>query len=184
MTTKKWVLDPAHSELQFKVKHLMVSNVTGSFSHFEIEAETAAEDFHDAVINVTVKTGSVTTGPADRDKHLKSADFFDAEKYPEIKFISTRFHRLDEEGNYELDGNLTIKDIMKPVKLHVEYGGSVRDPWGNIKTAFSIQGKINRKDWGLNYNAVLETGGVLISDEVRILAEVQMTEAVPENANA
>jgi polyisoprenoid-binding protein YceI len=184
MSTKKWILDPAHSELQFKVKHLMVSNVTGSFADFQIETETASEDFRDARISAVVKTGSVTTGPKDRDKHLQSEDFFDTEKFPEMKFVSTGFHKVNDDGDYSLEGDLTIKEVTKPVKLQVEYGGTVVDPWGNVKSAFSVQGKINRSDWGLTYNAALETGGVVVSDEVRILAEVQMTEVVKEPSEA
>ncbi|MGH7240455.1 MAG: YceI family protein, partial [Candidatus Saccharimonadales bacterium] len=182
METKKWVSDQAHSELQFKVKHLMITNVTGDFTDFNVETESESPDFQDAKIKVTIKTDSVKTGPADRDKHLKSADFFDTEKYPEIKFVSTRFRKVNEDGGYVLEGNLTIKDVTTPVSLNVEYGGSVKDPWGNVKSAFSVQGKISRKDWGLNYNAALETGGVVVSDEVRILAEVQMTVVVEEPA--
>jgi polyisoprenoid-binding protein YceI len=184
MATKKWVSDLAHSELQFKVKHLMITNVTGYFTDFQVEAESESPNFEDAKIRVTVKTDSVKTGPADRDKHLKSADFFDTEKYPEIRFVSTSFRKGDEDGDYLLEGNLTIKDVTAPVRLSVEYAGSVKDPWGNVKAAFSLQGKINRKDWGLNYNATLETGGVLVSDEVRILAELQMTAVVEEPAEA
>lgn len=182
MKTKKWVSDPAHSELQFKVKHLMVSNVTGGFQDFQAEAESTAEDFQDARIRLSARIDSVSTGPADRDKHLKSADFFDAEQYPELKFESTEFRKLNDEGEYELFGNLTIKGVARPVKLRAEYGGSITDPWGNFKTAFSVQGKISRKDWGLNYNAALEAGGVMISDEVRIFAELQMVEVVSEEA--
>lgn len=178
MATKKWISDPAHSELQFKVKHLMITNVTGSFTDFSVETTGQAADFQDAKITVSVRTDSVKTGPQDRDKHLQSADFFDSEKYPEIKFVSTRFRKMNEEGDYVLEGDLTIKDATVPVSLNVEFGGTVKDPWGNVKSAFSVQGKINRKQWGLNYNATLETGGVLVSDEVRILAEVQMTEVV------
>jgi polyisoprenoid-binding protein YceI len=180
MKTKKWTSDLAHSELQFKVKHLMVSNVTGSFRDFQVEAETTGEDFQNARIRLTAQIDSVSTGPADRDKHLKSADFFDAEKYPDLRFESTEFRKLNDEDEYELLGNLTIKGVTQPVKLRVEYGGSVTDPWGNFKAAFSVQGKISRKLWGLNYNAALEAGGVMISDDVRILAEVQMTQVVEE----
>jgi polyisoprenoid-binding protein YceI len=182
MATKKWASDLAHSELQFKVKHLMITNVTGDFTDFNVETESESPDFQDAKIQVTIKTDSVKTGPVDRDKHLKSADFFDTEKYPEIKFASTGFRKVNDEGVYVLEGNLTIKDVTAPVSLKVEYGGSVKDPWGNVKAAFSVQGKINRKDWGLNYNATLETGGVLVSDEVRIFAELQMTVVVEEPA--
>lgn len=180
MATKKWTLDPAHSELQFKAKHLMVSKVTGNFKDFQVAVESGADDFQDAQVSVVVNVDSVSTGPADRDHHLKSEDFFDVAHYPDMKFNSTKFRKMNDEGDYELDGALTIRGVTKPVKLRVEFGGVVRDPWGNIKSAFSVEGKIKRSDWGLNYNATLETGGVLLSDEIRILAEVQMVEAVEE----
>lgn len=183
MANKKWTLDLAHSELQFKVKHLMVSNVTGSFRSFHAEVTSASDDFTDAAIKAVVKVDSVETGPKDRDHHLKSADFFDAVQYPEITFVSTSFRKVSGD-DYELQGDLTIKGVTRPVKLQAEFGGSARDPWGNVKTAFSLTGKINRADWGLNYNAVLETGGVLLSDEVKILAEVQMTEVVAQQEPA
>lgn len=154
----------------------MVTNVRGSFDSFEVEAESEADDFQDARISARIQTASVNTGAADRDTHLRSADFFDVDHYPEMRFVSTGFRKMNTEGDYELDGELTILSVTKPVKLRVEYGGSIKDPWGNIKAAFSVEGKISRKDWGLNWNAALETGGVLVSDEVRILAELQMVE--------
>lgn len=184
MATKRWVLDPAHSELQFKIKHLMVSNVTGSFTDFKAEATSNTEDFQDAAIVATISVDSISTRSADRDEHLLSKDFFDSENHPEIKFVSTGFNKTNEEDVYELSGGLTIKGETRPIKLKAEYGGIAKDPWGNIKTAFSLQGKINRADWGLNYNAALETGGVLLSEEVRILAEIQMAEAVEQEVTA
>ncbi|GAA4318023.1 YceI family protein [Compostibacter hankyongensis] len=176
MATKQWVSDPAHSEIQFKVKHLMVTNITGSFKQFSASAESSRDDFQDAKISFSADIASVDTGNEQRNGHLLAADFFDAEKFPQLSFVSTAFRKINDEGDYELDGNLTIKDVTKPVKLRA-VGGAVTDPWGNVKTAFSVEGKINRTDWGLSYNAALETGGVLISEDVRILAEVQMTES-------
>jgi polyisoprenoid-binding protein YceI len=175
MSTKKWSLDPAHSELQFKVKHMMVSNVTGDFQNFQVEVETPEETLENAKIKFTAETDSVSTGNAQRDGHLKSGDFFDSTKFPELTFQSSSFKKLNQDGEYELKGDLTIKNVTKPVTLKVNHGGTAKDPWGNTKAGFSVSGKINRKDWGLNYNAVLETGGVLVSDEVRILAELEMT---------
>lgn len=175
MSNTKWTLDPAHSELQFKVKHMMVSNVTGDFQNFQVEVETPEENLENAKIKFIAETDSVSTGNAQRDGHLKSGDFFDSAKFPELKFESSSFKKLTEDGEYELKGNLTIKDITKPVTLKVNHGGTAKDPWGNTRSGFSVSGKINRKEWGLNYNAVLETGGVLVSDEVRILAELEMT---------
>lgn len=169
-TTPQWTLDLSHSELSFKVKHLMISNVKGVFRKFSANIDGA--DFTKAPITVTIDSASVFTNDDNRDGHLKGADFFDAEKYPEIVFKSTAFTKVDDE-NYELKGQLTIKDISKEVTLNVEYGGIGKDPWGHEKAAFTVNGKINRTDWGLNWNAALEAGGVLVSEEVRISADVQ-----------
>ncbi len=173
MTAKTtWILDPAHSEISFRVKHLMISNVKGVFTEFSAETSTENDDFSQASITVNINTASVNTGNADRDAHLRSADFFDAGTFPAINFTSDSLTKKDDE-NYKLSGELTIRGISKPISLDVEYGGLMKDPWGNVKAGFSVSGKINRKDWGLNWNAALETGGVLVSDEVRISAEVQ-----------
>lgn len=172
MSTTKWALDPTHSEIQFKAKHLMITNVTGSFGSFNAIAETEGDDFSTAKVTFTAQTNSVDTGNEQRDGHLKSAEFFDAEKHPEMKFESTKMEK--QSGNeYILHGNLTIKGISKPVKLNVEYGGIQKDPWGNMKAGFSLNGKIHRNDWGLNWNAALETGGVLVSEEIKIQSEIQ-----------
>ena len=168
----KWVLDPTHSEILFKVKHLMITNVKGEFRKFNADVVTIGNDFSKASISVTIDASSIFTNVDDRDAHLKSPDFFDVENHKEIKFEGTSFTKLDEE-NYRLKGNLTIKGVNKEVTLDVEFGGINKDPWGNEKAGFSLNGKINRKDWGLNWNAALETGGVLVSDEVKITAEVQ-----------
>lgn len=166
----KWVLDPTHSELTFKVKHLMISNVKGEFKNFT--ASIDKEDFSKGSVKVSVETSSVFTNNTDRDNHLRSADFFDAENHPEMTFESTSFTKV-EDDEFRLKGILSIKGISKEVELEVEFGGTNKDPWGNEKAGFSFSGKINRKDWGLNWNAALETGGVLVSDEVRIGGEVQ-----------
>jgi len=174
MATTKWVLDPTHSEVLFKIKHLMITNVTGSFSAFDVTAETDGDDFSNAKITFSANTNSITTNNEQRDGHLKSPDFFDAEKYPQIKFISTKFQSTGNDKSFELTGNLTIKDVTKEVKLAVEFGGIAKDPYGNIKAGFSISGKINRADFGLTWNAALETGGVVVSEEVRLSSEIQM----------
>lgn len=176
MATKKWVVDPSHSEIQFKVKHLMITNVTGSFNIFTVNAETDDEDFTKATISFTADAASISTGNEQRDGHLKSADFFDAEKYPHLKFVATKYENIDQDGSYDLYGDLTIKDVTRQVKLAVEFGGVAKDPWGNTKAGFTISGKINRKDFGLTWNAATETGGVLVSEEVRIHAEIQLIE--------
>lgn len=173
MATTKWALDPTHSEIQFKAKHLMITNVTGSFGNISGAAETEGEDFSTAKISFAAQTGTVNTGNEQRDGHLKSPEFFDAEKFPEMKFESTKIEKQSSD-EYVLHGNLTIKDVTKPVKLNVEYSGLQKDPWGNTKAGFSINGKINRTDWGLTWNAALETGGVLVSEEIKIHSEVQL----------
>jgi len=165
-----WVLDPTHSEITFKVKHLMISNVKGEFRNFE--ASILGEDFNTAPIVAYIKADSIFTNNEDRDNHLKSADFFESEKYPELIFKSLSFEKTDDD-EYELTGNLSIKGVTKKVKLQVEYGGQMTDPYGNEKIGFSFSAKINRKDFGLNWNAALESGGVLVSDEVKIAGEVQ-----------
>jgi len=173
----KWVLDQSHSELNFKVKHLMISNVKGAFRKFE--AEVDGEDFATSSVNVTVDASSIFTNDDARDGHLKSADFFDVENHRELTFKSTSFKKTDDE-NYKLTGLLNIKGVSKQVVLNVEFGGTNKDPWGNEKAAFSISGTINRKDWGLNWNAALETGGVLVSDEVRISGDIQLVKKSAE----
>lgn len=165
-----WVLDPTHSELTFKVKHLMISNVKGEFKNFTADIEN--ENLKNISIKVSVDTSSVYTNNSDRDNHLKSADFFDVDNYPVMTFESTNFTKVDDT-ELKLKGMLTIKGIRKEIELDVEYGGTNKDPWGNEKAGFSLNGKINRKDWGLAWNAALETGGVLVSDEVKISGEVQ-----------
>lgn len=175
MATTKWVIDPSHSEIGFKVKHLMISNVKGAFTNYE--AIIDGEDIFSALVTVKIETASISTKNADRDTHLKSADFFDVENHESITFKSKTFTKVDDD-EYKLTGALTIKGISKDVVLDVEYGGTNTDPWGNEKLALEITGKINRKDWELNWNAALETGGVLVADEVRIVAEVQFTKQV------
>lgn len=168
----KWVLDPAHSEIDFKVRHMMITNVKGEFRAFNAVILTEGDDFSKGSVELNIESGSVFTNNTDRDKHLKSADFFDAENHRELKFTSSSLTKLDDD-NYKLNGILDIRGIKKQVSFDVEFGGINKDPWGNLKAGFSLSGKINRKDWGLNWNAALETGGVLVSDEVRINAEVQ-----------
>ena len=171
VSTTKWVLDLAHSELMFKVKHLMISNVKGVFKKFS--AELDGDDFMQSKIKVTIDASSISTNDEQRDGHLKNIDFFDVENHKEITFDGTSFLQLSDQ-KYLLKGMLTIKGISKEVELEVEFGGINKDPWGNEKAGFSLNGKINRKDWGLNWNSTLETGGVLVSDEVKISAEIQL----------
>jgi len=171
MAITKWVLDPTHSELQFKVKHLMITTVTGSLKSFSAELSSEGDDFNNAAISFKGDISSLDTGNADRDNHLKSGDFFEIEKFPTMDFKSTS---MEKEGDdYIVKGDLTIKDITKPIKLTAEFGGIATDPWGNTKAGFTLNGKINRTDFGLTWNAALETGGVMVSEEVKILGELQ-----------
>jgi polyisoprenoid-binding protein YceI len=173
MAKTKWSLDPMHSELQFKIKHLMISNVSGALKNFNAEVETEGEDFTTAVINLTAQMDSISTNNEQRDAHLRNSDFFEVEKHPELKFKSTKVEKVDND-TFVLHGELTLKGVTKQVKLNVEFNGVVKDPWGNERVAFAVTGKINRTDWGVNFNSVLETGGVMLSEEVRINSEIQL----------
>ena len=174
MSVTKWVLDPAHSELNFKIRHLMIANVTGNFKNFTSVVEADPADFGSAKIDFTAEAASVNTNNEQRDGHLQSADFFDAEKYPEIKFEANGMKKKGDD-EYDLEGNLTMHGVTHPVKLKVEAGGIVKDGYGQTKAGFSVSGKLNRKDFGLTWNALTEAGGVAVSDEVKIIAEIQYT---------
>jgi polyisoprenoid-binding protein YceI len=169
MATKTWALDPTHSELQFKVKHLMITNVTGQFKSITASVNSEDENFKNAEVSFSAQINSIDTANEQRDGHLKSADFFDGEKFPEIKFVSKSYHA--SEG--KITGDLTIKDVTKTITLDAEFSGTNKDPWGNQKAGFSISGKINRTDFNLHWNAALETGGVLVSEEVKLAGEFQ-----------
>lgn len=171
MATTAWALDPTHSELQFKVKHLMITTVTGSLKTISATLASEGDDFEDAKVTFEAEIGSIDTGNTDRDNHLKSGDFFDAEQFPKVTFESTEVSK--DGDDYVLTGNLTIKDTTKPVKLNAEFGGIATDPWGNTKAGFTLSGKINRTDFGLTWNAALETGSVMVSEEVKIAGELQ-----------
>lgn len=172
----KWVIDPSHSEIGFKAKHLMITTVSGKFEKCSGSVETNGDDLTTAQISFTAETGSVNTGSADRDAHIRNADFFDAEKFPEMKFTSSKLEKLNS-SEYKLHGHLTIREVTSPVQLNVEFNGIAKDPWGNTKAGFIINGKINRKQWGLNWNLALEAGGVLVSEEVMIHCEVQLLQS-------
>lgn len=170
----KWAIDPAHTEVQFKVKHLVISTVTGSFKAFSGEVHTEKEDFDGAKVNFTIDVTSIDTRSNDRDNHLKSDDFFAAEKYPEIKFDGI----LNKAGgDYTLVGDLTIRETTRKVELDVDYNGTVKDPWGNNKAGFEISGKLNRKDFGLTWNTITEAGSMLVGEEVRLDISAQLATA-------
>lgn len=172
-TTSKWVIDPSHSEISFKVKHLVVTTLTGKFETFEGGLETANEDFSDANISFTADVASINTGNADRDGHLKSDDFFNAEAFPKVTFKSTSFTKTGD-GEYKLAGNITLRDVTKPIELTVEYGGTATDPWGNVRAGFEINGKIKRKEFGLKWDVLTEAGGAVVSDEVKLHLNVEL----------
>lgn len=173
MVKTKWVIDPAHSEIHFKVRHLVIATVTGSFSRFDGSAETSSDDFSDAEIEFSAEVDSINTNQSDRDAHLKSADFFDAAKYPRLTFKSTEFRKKDD-NNFILTGDLTIRGVTRSVSFDAELGGTVKDPWGNIKTGFEITGKLNRKEFGLTWNALTETGNMVVADDIKIHINVEL----------
>lgn len=169
----KWTIDPLHSEVTFKVKHLVISSVTGKFSSIEGNIESSKDDFTDAKIEFSAAVDSISTGNDQRDGHLKSPDFFDAANHPKVKFVSTQVSKKDDK-DYVLKGDLTIRGVTKPVELQVEFGGTQKDFYGNTVAGFELSGKINRQDFGLQWSAVTETGGIVVSDEVKIFANVEL----------
>ncbi|MCX7743343.1 MAG: YceI family protein [Flavobacteriales bacterium] len=168
-----YVIDAAHSEIQFKVKHLMISTVTGNFTRFDATMQAEDDAFLNASISFEADVNSIQTGNEQRDGHLKSADFFDAENHPKISFASSSFVSKGD-NHYSLEGTLTIRGNSKKVVLDVEYLGKMVDFYGNEKHGFELNGKINRKDFGLEWSAVTEAGGIVVSDEVRLHMNVQM----------
>jgi len=180
MEATKWALDPMHSEITFKVKHMMIANVTGSFTKFDVKALSEGNDFTKGNVIFTADVDSVDTHNEQRDGHLRSPEFFDGAQFPQIKFESTSISKKGEDS-LSVQGNLTMKGVTKPIILDLEFGGTGKDPYGNTKAGFTINGKINRKDFGLNWNAALETGGVLVGDEIKVHGEIQLVkeEKVP-----
>ncbi len=171
----KWTIDLVHSEIEFKVKHMMISHVKGSFKVFDANIYTRAKDFTTAEIDFWIAADSIDTGDAKRDEHLKSADFLDVTKHKQITFTSSTMGKPDTKGNAELWGELTLIGITHNIRLGVHFGGIVKDPWGNERAGFTLSGTINRKDWGLEWNTLLEAGGVLVGEEVIISCEVELT---------
>jgi polyisoprenoid-binding protein YceI len=174
LTKTKWAVDPTHSEIAFKAKHLMITNVSGSFQEYDIDVETEGDDFSTAKISFHAQVASITTANEQRDAHLKSADFFDVQNHPLLSFQSTAFEKGKNEEEFLLHGHISIRGIVKPITLIVEYGGIITDPYGNEKAGFTLNGKINRKDFGLSWNAVTEAGSIVVSDEIKINCEVQL----------
>lgn len=172
MGKSTWAIDPTHSEIGFKVKHMMFTNVSGKFNQFEAGIENEDDAFETSKITFSADVNSVDTGNGDRDNHLRSGDFFDVENFAKLTFKSTSIKKASE-GEYQISGDLTIKDVTKNIMLDAEYSGLMKDPWGNTKIGLSINGKINRRDFGLTWNAALETGGVLVGEDIKLNAEVQ-----------
>jgi polyisoprenoid-binding protein YceI len=170
----KWSLDQAHSEIGFKVRHLMISHVKGIFKTFDANIYTFLNDFTTADIDLWIDVNSITTGDKNRDEHLKSADFFDAQNHKQITFITKEIEKSDTSLDHDLWGELTMKGVTKNIKLNVEFGGMITDPWGNERAGFTVTGKINRSDFGLLWNTVLETGGLMVSEEVTISCEIEL----------
>lgn len=173
-TLTKWTIDTAHSEINFKVKHLVISTVTGKFNSFDASLETSDENFEDASIYFEADINSIDTNNEDRDNHLKADDFFNAEEHPKLTFKSTSFKHLGDD-HYKLIGDLTIRGNTKPVELDAVYGGTVQDLYGNTKAGFEVSGTINRKEFGLKWNGVTETGNLVVSEDVKLDLNVQFT---------
>jgi len=173
---QSWNVDNMHSEVHFKVKHLVISTVTGSFKQFEGSIVSDSDDFDGAVASFNIDTSSVDTNVADRDAHLKSPDFFDVEKYPKISFTKGILTKTGED-TYQMSGDLTIRDITKSITLDVVFGGQMKDGYGQTKAGFEITGNINRKDFGLNWSMVTEAGGVVVGENVKLVLNIQVTKS-------
>jgi len=172
MATTKWALDPTHSEIQFKVKHLMISKVTGQFHKFDAAVTTEGDDFTTAKISFSADIDSISTNNEQRDAHLKNGDFFDADNHPKLTFVSDKLEKISDE-QYKLHGTLTMRGTSKQETLNVEYGGTITDPWGNTRSGFTIDGKINRMDYGVSFGMKTETGGLLLGEDVSLHAQVE-----------
>lgn len=172
MANAQWSVDPTHSSIEFSVKHMMIAKVKGIFNAFSAKIDADPEDLTTADIHFSVELNSIDTRNGDRDNHLRSADFFDVENNPNMTFQSTRIIKTDD-GEYDVTGNLTLHGITRSETFAVTFEGAGKDPWGNEKAGFSGKGSLKRSSYGLTYNAVLETGGVLIGDEVKIAIEIE-----------
>lgn len=170
---KRWSIDPAHSKVQFSVKHMVISKVTGEFNKYDFKVDNMNGSLESAVIEFDIDASTINTGISDRDKHLKSGDFFDVEKYPKIHFKSSEIKKVGEE-DYKMKGNLTIKDVTKPIEFDVTYGGQVVDPWGNIRAGYNVEGTIDRFDYNLTWNNLIETGGAVVGKTVKINSDIEI----------
>ncbi len=171
----KWSVDQAHSEISFKIRHLMIAHIKGTFKTFDASIYTTGKDFTTAQIDLWIDAASITTGDVKRDEHLKAPDFFDVQKHKQITFSSSTIEMADANGNHILWGELTMVGIKRNVQLSVEFGGIVVDPWGNEKAGFTVSGKFKRSDWELTWNTTLETGGLMVGDEISIACEIELS---------
>lgn len=179
-----WKIDPVHSEIQFKVKHMLISTVTGQFNKFDCTVETENDDFRTARIHFTADINSISTNNEQRDKHLLTGDFFDAGNHPHVKFESDSMEKLDDD-RFRLHGTLTMRGVSKPITLDVVFGGTMVDNYGSTRAGFEVRGKVNRRDFGISFSMISETGGILLSDEVRIAINTEFVrQSVPEPALA
>jgi polyisoprenoid-binding protein YceI len=169
-------VDPQHSAIEFTVRHMMIAKVRGEFTRYQATAELDPSALEKSKVRATIDVASIQTGDKDRDAHLRAGDFFDVDKFPEITFASTTIERVGE-GSYKLTGDLTIKDVTKPVTFDVEAGGPAKDPWGKLRYGFTLEGKIRREDFGMTWNQVLETGGVMLGKEVTLIADLQVVQS-------
>ena len=168
-----WDFDKSHSKIGFSVTHLVITDVEGNFKEFEGSITTSGDDFENAKIEFSANVASINTENEKRDEHLRSDDLFEAEKFPQLTFKSKSFSKVDDK-NYKLVGDLTIRDVTKEVELNVVYNGTVEDPWGNTKSGFSLEGEINRFDYNLKWNKTIEAGGLVVGEDVTILAKLQL----------
>lgn len=170
---KQWQLDKSHSSINFAIDHLMVSETTGKFEDYILEVRADKEDFTDASFSFTAKVNSVNTNDLKRDEHLKQEDFFDSKKYPTITFKSKSFKKVKDNG-YKIKGELTIKNVTKTVEFDAKFGGIIKDPWGGTRAGLKVWGEINRFDYGLNYNSLLDAGGLAVGKEVRLTCNIEL----------
>lgn len=177
-TTSTWEADPAHSSVEFSVRHMMISTVTGRFKSFRTSIDLDEASVGNSRVLAEIDGASVDTGIADRDNHLRSADFFDVVNHPTIRFRSTGIEPADDESG-KIQGELTIRGVTRPVTLEASFLGEVRDPWGNRRRGFTAQATLNRKDFGVNWNQVLDTGGVLVGDKIKVTLNIEAVRKAP-----
>ncbi len=173
LTSQSWKIDEIHSKIRFSARHMVIAEVEGQFNKFDFNLNNYEDDFSTSQVELTIETNSIDTRNNDRDNHLRSTDFFDVEKFPTIKFKSTSITKISDE-KYKLLGDLTIKENAKPIELDVTYGGQIKDPWGNIRAGFNVRGKLNRFNYGLKWNNLIETGGAVVGKNININCDIEV----------